>query len=116
MSARAAAASLLAAGALLVGCGGGDEAEPSTATAASTGAIDIADFAFSPEEATVKAGSELTWTNADDAAHTATADDGSFDTGTLKQGDAGNVTLDKPGTYTYFCRFHPFMKGTVEVQ
>ena len=48
--------------------------------------------------------------------HTATADDSSFDTGDLDKGDSKSVTFDKPGTFTYYCRFHPFMKATVEVQ
>ena len=27
-----------------------------------------------------------------------------------------SVTFDEPGTFTYYCRFHPFMKATVEVK
>jgi plastocyanin len=57
----------------------------------------------------------VTWTNQDFAPHTATADDGSFDTGRLDQGETGSVTFDQPGTYTYTCTFHPNMKGTVVV-
>ena len=29
---------------------------------------------------------------------------------------AGEIILDAPGTYEYFCRFHQFMNGTIEVQ
>ncbi len=65
---------------------------------------------------TVEAGTEVNWTNSDDAPHTATADDESFDTGDLDKGDSGSVTFDQPGTFSYYCRFHPFMKATVEVQ
>ena len=71
---------------------------------------------FEPEEITVPAGTEVTFTNQDKAAHTATADDGSFDTEELGKGDSAQTTFDDPGTYTYFCRFHVFMKGTVEVE
>ena len=53
----------------------------------STDAIEIADFKFDPETMTVEAGTEVTWTNSDDAPHTATADDSSFDTGDLDKGD-----------------------------
>lgn len=84
--------------------------------AESTDKIDISDFKFDPETVTVKAGTEVTWTNSDDAAHTATADDSSFDTGDMDKGDSASVTFDKPGTFTYYCRFHAFMKATVEVQ
>ena len=79
-------------------------------------AVAISGFSFSPRELTVAVGDTVTWTNSDAQAHTATADDGSFDTGDLDRGDAKGITLDEPGTYSYYCRFHPFMKATVEVQ
>jgi plastocyanin len=112
------------AGGVAAGCGGDDDdpATPAAALAeggaseASADRLAIADFAFDPETVTVDAGTKLTWTNDDEAPHTATADDGSFDTGTLKLDDTGAVAIDQPGTYTYYCRFHPFMKGTVEVR
>jgi plastocyanin len=25
-------------------------------------------------------------------------------------------TFKKPGTYTYFCRIHPFMRGSIRVK
>ena len=119
----------IVAGTIVGGCGGDDSssststsAESSSTTAEATGSaaatdqIEIADFKYDPETVTVDAGTEVTWTNSDDAAHTATADDSSFDTGDLDQGDSKSVTFDEPGTFTYYCRFHPFMKATVEVQ
>ncbi len=127
MRSRGRIALALATGAaLLAGCGSGDS-DPATsaalaptttmtAAAESTDKVDIADFAFDPETITVKAGTEVTWTNSDDATHTATADDGSFDTGDLDRGRSKSVTFDAAGSFTYYCRFHPFMKATVEVQ
>ncbi len=121
-----AAIGVIAAG-VVAGCGGDDStsstsAESSSTTAeaagpaASTDQIDIADFKYDPEAVTVDAGTAVTWTNSDDATHTATADDSSFDTGDLDRGDSKSVTFDKPGTFTYYCRFHPFMKATVQVE
>ena len=78
--------------------------------------VDIVEFLYEPEEVTVAAGTTVTWTNQDKAPHTSTARDESFDTGTLKKGDSGEVVLDAPGTYEYFCRFHQFMNGTIEVE
>ena len=97
------------------GCGGGDDSTSSAADAAAH-SVEIADFEYAPEMLTVPAGTKVTWSNSDEASHTATADDGSFDTGTLRQGDEVGVVLDEPGTYSYFCRFHAFMKATVEVE
>jgi plastocyanin len=107
------------------GCGGSDSSSTasseSTSTAAassaaSTDKVEISDYKFGPDAITVKAGTEVTWTNSDDTAHTATADDSSFDTGDLDKGDSKSITFDQPGTFAYYCRFHPFMKATVEVQ
>jgi plastocyanin len=87
-----------------------------TATAERTDKVDISDYKFQPELIQVDAGTKVTFANADDTTHTATADDGSFDTGDLDKGDSASVTLSKPGEFTYYCRYHPFMKATVEVQ
>jgi plastocyanin len=95
----------------------GGVASPATSgeSATSTSTVEIKDFAFNPGTIEVPAGTTVTWTNQDFAPHTATADDGSFDTGRLDQGQTGSVTFDQPGTYTYTCTFHPNMKGTVVV-
>ena len=57
-----------------------------------------------------------TFTNHDQTAHTATSQQLGFDTGTINPGQSATVTLDKPGTYTYYCQFHPFMHGTIIVE
>jgi plastocyanin len=48
-------------------------------------------------------------------AHTVSADDGSAFDGTVSPGARFTFTAGAPGTYTYFCRFHPFMKASVTV-
>ena len=78
----------------------------------------IADFDYSPDPVSLEAGGTITWTNEDSAAHTATARPeapAEFDTETLEQNDTGEATLDVPGTYEYFCRFHGTMVANVEV-
>ena len=109
---------------VVAGCGGGGSGStPTTMSSASSSApaqssakVDISDFAYDPDPVTVMAGGKITWTNSDTAEHTATADDGTFDTGALQKGDSKTVTLKKPGTYTYVCSFHAFMHGTVVVK
>jgi plastocyanin len=129
MTQRFISALLVTAGLAIAGCGGGEDGGADMATSSTdsttsasaasvekTDKVDIADYKFAPEAIEVTAGTKVTWTNSDDAPHTATADDSSFDTGDLDQGDSKTVTFDKPGEFTYYCRFHPFMKATVEVQ
>ena len=67
---------LVTGAALLAGCGSGDS-DPATsaasaptttmtaAAAESTDKVDVADFAFDPQTISVKAGTEVTWTNSE---------------------------------------------------
>jgi plastocyanin len=87
----------------------------STPVAASRVTIKISNFVFVPPTLTVKVGTRVTWTNEDNTAHTATADAGSFDTGTLNQGKSMTIQFNKPGTFAYHCSFHAFMSGTIKV-
>jgi plastocyanin len=77
--------------------------------------VQIVEFTYEPDPVVVQAGGKVIWQNEDAAPHTATADDGSFDTGTIENGKLGSATFKEPGTYTYHCEIHPTMHGTVEV-
>lgn len=81
--------------------------------AAATYNVDIANFAFAPATLDIAVGDTVIFTNSDGAPHTATAVDGSFDTGRLNRNDSGQVTITAAGTYDYICTFHPSMKGVI---
>jgi plastocyanin len=71
---------------------------------------------FSPASASVAAGQQIVWHNADSVAHTATQDGGGFDTGLISPGaTSGPVTLSTTGTVGYHCAVHPFMTATLNV-
>jgi plastocyanin len=93
---------------------GGSAPAPS-GDAALSEKVEIVDFAYDPDPVTIEEGGKVTWQNEDSAPHTATADDGSFDTGTLDEGKLKSETFKEPGTYAYICTVHPDMHGTVEV-
>ena len=79
-------------------------------------AVSIQDFSFTPGSLVVTAGQTVTFTNNGMASHSATADDGSFDTGVLAGGgQKASVTFTKVGTFAYFCKIHPGMKATIMV-
>jgi plastocyanin len=78
--------------------------------------VTIAGFAFSPATVTVSVGDTVTWTNNDGVAHTATANNGAFDTDNIAGGDSDSVTFDSAGTFAYHCEIHPAMTGTVVVE
>ena len=62
-------------------------------------AVSISNFAFDPADLSVTAGTEVTWTNDDPTPHTVTAEDGSFDSGTLEPGQTllGDRRGERPG-------------------
>jgi amicyanin len=76
---------------------------------------DINSWAFDTPNLAVSAGDTVTWTNAGSMQHTVTADDASYDSGMLNVGDTFSQEFDTPGTYTYHCTPHPWMKGTITV-
>jgi len=86
-----------------------------TAHAASDTTVTIADFQFTPASITIHVGDTVTWTNHGPSAHTATANNGSFNTGVLQKGQSASHTFNTAGTFTYICSIHPFMHGTVVV-
>jgi hypothetical protein len=75
----------------------------------------ISDYKYTPATLTVHLGDTVTWTNNGPTEHTATANDGSFDTGLLQKGAGASHTFTHAGTFTYFCKIHPFMHGTIIV-
>lgn len=75
-------------------------------------AVTIQGMKFSPANIEIKAGDTITFTNKDSAPHTATAKDGSFDTGRLGKGESATVTVGA-GSHDYICEIHPMMKGKV---
>jgi plastocyanin len=135
---------LIGLGALgFAGCGGGDDETESAATSESpavapeneagddstasenapapsgdavrSAKVEIEDFAYNPDPVTIEEGGKVIWINRDSAPHTATAEDDSFDTGTLEEGKLKSESFKQAGTYEYICSIHPDMHGTVEV-
>ena len=85
------------------------------AQTASSVTVRMDDFFFSPASVTVAVGDTVTWHNTGKAPHTATANDGSFDTGTVNSGGSASHTFNSAGTFSYVCTIHPNMHGTVRV-
>lgn len=92
------------------------DSEPApSGEAAKSEKVEIVEFTYQPDPVVVQIGGKVTWQNQDTAPHTATADDGNWDTGTIEKGKLGSATFKEPGSFTYFCEIHPTMHGTVEV-
>ncbi|HEX2097290.1 MAG TPA: cupredoxin family copper-binding protein [Solirubrobacterales bacterium] len=91
-----------------------DEAAPS-GDAVRAAKVEIDGFAYEPATVTVEAGGKVTWINRDAEGHTATLDDGSFDSGDIAEGKLASQAFKQPGSFAYHCEIHPEMTGTVEV-
>lgn len=78
---------------------------------------DILNYQYTPKTITVKVGTTVTWTNKDTVAHTVTVtgSGGGPDSTLFGQNQTYSYTFDKAGTYPYYCKPHPYMKGTVVV-
>ena len=80
-------------------------------------AVSIVDFDFAQGARWSAVGTTVTWTNDDSSTHTATGDDGEFDTASLPPGDSGEFTFEEAGTFTYHCDIHPTtMKAEIVVE
>jgi plastocyanin len=98
-------------------------AVPNTQQVAQNHVVKVADsdrdpqkWTWVPEQVTVKAGDTVTWdmTGAQ-VAHTATADDSSWDSGYINPGAKWTHTFTKVGDIPYHCTPHPWKKGVIHV-
>jgi len=77
--------------------------------------IEIRAFKF-PDILTIQAGQTVRWVNSDPVEHTITIESGDVASPLIRQGATFSYKFDRPGTYTYHCTPHPFMKGTIVVR
>jgi hypothetical protein len=68
-----------------------------------------------PVKLDVLAGEPVDWSNDSVRDHTVTADDGSYDSGTLRANGHFSRSFDATGAYAYHCRLHPYIRGEVDV-
>ena len=111
------------------GSSGGDAQRVATATppteaahattadpAARVKQVRIRDFAFGTSPLEISAGTVVEWVNDDPVAHTVSATEKQFESGAIQPGGKWRHTFAQPGTYSYYCTPHPFMKGEVVVK
>lgn len=78
----------------------------------------IDEYSFNPYRARVsmtKVGARVTWVNNGRMVHTIAALDNSWTTGPLNPAATASVVFDRPGSYTYICKDHPWSYGQIIV-
>jgi plastocyanin len=83
----------------------GNRSGATTAPVAEKATVKVSSFQFTPKVLTVAPGTTVELVN-EAGRHSVEADDGSFKSGVLKQGDKFEHKFDKAGTYAYHCEFH----------
>lgn len=77
---------------------------------------------YDPEIIDIAIGTTVAWDNADNTVHTVTSgqapvdSSGVFDSEIMSTGDIFEFTFTETGTYDYYCAFHAWMVGTVNVE
>lgn len=77
--------------------------------------VKIANFTFDPPILTVKAGTTVTWVNADDIPHVVSEKDATFRSPALDTDETFSQAFPVAGTVEYFCAIHPHMTGKIVV-
>jgi plastocyanin len=86
------------------------------ARAAASASVSVGDNFYSPASVSISVGDTVTWANNGQAQHSATANNGSFDTGVFGPGSSRSQTFNRAGTFSYFCTVHgQSQSGTVRV-
>lgn len=84
----------------------------------STVTVEIPEFTFDPTPVKVDRCDSVVWKNTHNQAHTSSGDGAmKWSTGSIAPGSAAPeaIQFSDPGTFTYICALHPFMKGEVTV-
>jgi plastocyanin len=91
-------------------------AATTTAAQPAQASVTIDNYAFDPSDLTVAPGTTVVWIDKQlGEPHTTTADDGSWDSGQLQQGDTFAFQFNDVGDFSYSCTVHPDMHGVVRV-
>ena len=85
------------------------------AAASRTYTVVIDKMKFGPLPAGLRKGDAIVWVNRDFLRHTATAADRSFDLD-LPAGAKGTTVIKRTGAIPFTCRYHPGMRGVLQVR
>ena len=98
----------------------GSSSTSSGGSSASSGTVQVtmSSLKFVPATIHIKVGQTVKWTNNDSPPHNVSYQSGpkfASSPSVMNPGASYSVTFKHPGTITYFCSIHPFMKGTIVV-
>jgi plastocyanin len=80
-----------------------------------TPTVHINDFLYGPKLLRARTNEAITFVNDDAEPHTVTGTKSAFDSGPIDSGATWVHRFTRPGTYSYICSFHPYMRGRIVV-
>lgn len=89
-------------------------ASPATSADPRVHTVSMANMRFGAVPADVKLGDIIVWVNNDIVPHTATARNGAFDVD-LAPRQSRRMNVTRPGSFAFYCRYHPAMRGSLNV-
>lgn len=78
--------------------------------------VEIREFSFHPKRIVASPRDTVVWINRDVVPHTVTANDGTWGSHELQEGESWEMAVGNSGVQDYFCEFHPHMKGVLEMR
>lgn len=91
--------------------------QPAGSVAPAAAQVTIRLLKYSPAIIQIRTGETVEWTNNDSFPHTVTSEGGGeLNSGSIEDGGTWRHTFSQPGTFSYVCTFHDWMKGTVIVK
>jgi FtsP/CotA-like multicopper oxidase with cupredoxin domain len=85
------------------------------ASASAVVRVSIQGVSYVPDAITIPAGTTVVWTNDENDGTTHSVTGGDLGSPDLSPGLSYSYAFPAAGTYTYHCRFHSYMQGTVNV-
>src|SRR5581483_5505374 len=79
---------------------------PAPEPAGNAANVVVGDNSFMPSKITIVRGTKVVWKSQSTAAHTVTADDGSFNSKTLPPDGTFSQTFASAGVFPYYCQIH----------
>ena len=77
--------------------------------------IDISNNKFVQDKLTIKKNKTVSWANDDNITHTVTSKNNKLNSGDIAAHAIFTYKFTQIGTYTYHCKYHPNMTGTIVV-
>lgn len=81
-----------------------------------THVVEMRGFGYQPATIRVSPGDTIVWVNRDAVPHTATDSSGVWDSGSIAAGESWRRAVEESGETSYYCTFHPTMRGRIVLQ